>query len=161
MKKLMALVLALCCVLGLGGCDKTAPDYVEPNFTEQPVIEGNLYSDFEGISARIGGLYVYPDKTTLTVTWINRTEHPAIYGKAYWIERLENSEWVTCALKENIFATVAYELRAGEMDNMAYTITDMYDISTPGTYRFLSTCSVDVGEEKQTDCSLWAEFIIE
>jgi hypothetical protein len=79
----------------------------------------------------------------------------------YWIERLENGEWVDCSLQENVFLTIGYLLKANTDVSKEYTLTDMYGISIPGTYRFLSTCSVDMGDEKPTECSVWSEFVVE
>lgn len=163
MKKFIALVLALICVLGLVGCNNqhTYPEYEEPSFTEKDVISGNNYSDFDGISIQASGMYIYPDKTTIVINWKNDTEYSVIYGEPYSIERLENGEWVSCSLKDNVFAEITYELRAKKLDSKEYTLTGMYEVSKPGTYRFLSTCSVDTGEEKSTECSVWVEFILE
>ena len=161
MKKLMALFLALVCLLGLVGCNNTQPEYEEPNFIEKQTIVGNDYSDFDGISIQASGIYIHPDKTTIIINWRNDTEYSVIYGEAYSIERLENGEWVSCSLKDNSFTAIAYELPAKKLDSKGYTLTGMYDVSKPGTYRFLSTCSVDTGEEKSTECSVWAEFMLE
>ena len=161
MKKLIALVLALVFVLALVGCNKRQPEYKEPNFTEKQTISGNDYSDFNGISIQASGIYIFPDKTTIVITWENDTEYSVIYGEPYSIERLENGEWINCSLKDNSFSDIAYELRAKELDSKEYTLTGMYEVNEPGTYRFLSTCSVDTGEEQLAECSVWAEFRIE
>ena len=161
MKKLIALGLVLTCVFALVGCNNSQPEYDEPNFTEIQTATGNTYSDFDGISIQASGIYIHPDKTTIIINWRNDTEYSVIYGEAYAIERFENGKWVSCALKDNFFNAIAYELRAKELDSKGYTLTGMYEVSTPGTYRFLSTCSVYAGEEKPTECSVWAEFTIE
>ena len=164
MKKLIALVLATVCVLALVGCNNTQPEYEEPNFTdfiEKQTIVSNDYSDFDGISIQASGIYIYPDKTTIVINWSNDTAYSVKYGKSFEIERLENGEWLSCALMDTAFDAIAYELRAKELDSKAYTLTEMYDVSKPGTYRFLSTCSVDIGEGKSTECSVWSEFILE
>lgn len=163
MRKLTAFVLAVVCVLGMVGCNNSQPiypDYEEPNFTEKQTIVSNNYSDFEGISIQASGIYIYPDKTTIVVNWQNETAYSVMYGKTHWIERLENDQWVRCSLMDDVFPSI-YELRAKELDCKEYAFTDVYDVSKPGTYRFLSTCSVDIGEGKTTECSVWAEFILE
>ena len=158
MKKLMALVLAMVCVLALVGCNNSRPEYEEPNFTEIQTATSDTYSDFDGISIQASGIYISPDKTTIVINWRNDTEYSVIYGEEYSIERLENGEWVSCAIKDNSFTAIAYELPAKKLDSKAYTLTGMYDVSKPGTYRFLSTCGVNTGKEKTTECSVWAEF---
>ncbi len=161
MKKLIAFVLALVCVLGLVGCNNSQPEYEEPNFTEKQTIVSNDYSDVDGISIQASGIYIYPDKTTIVINWRNDTAYSVKYGESFEIEHLKNGEWVSCALKDPAFDAIAYELRAKELDSKGYTLTGMYEVSESGTYRFLSTCSVDMGEEKTTECSVWAEFILE
>lgn len=162
MKKYIALFLTLVCVLGLIGCKRIYPKYIEPDFTEHPIVKGNTHADISGVFVQIHGIYTFPDQTTkLTVAWINETDRPIMYGETYWIERLENGQWVDCSIKENVFATTAHELQANKSVYKSYALTNVYDISASGTYRFRSSCSVDVGDGKQTACSLWAEFIIE
>lgn len=162
MRKFLVLALILVCVLGMVGCNYKPdyPEYEEPDFTEKEVISSKTYSDVKGISVQASGIYIHPDKTTIVINWENETTYSVIYGEQYWIERLENGEWVSCSLKDNVFRDITYELRAKELDSKAYLLTDMYEISKSGTYRFLSTCSVDMGEEKATECSVWAEFIL-
>lgn len=161
MKKLITLVLATVCVLALVGCNNTRPEYEEPNFTEKQTIVGNNYSDFDGISIQASGIYINPDKTTIVINWRNDTAYSVKYGESFEIERLENGEWISCALMDTAFDAIAYELRAKELDSKEYTLTEMHDVSKPGTYRFLSTCSVEIDEGKSTECSVWAEFILE
>lgn len=161
MKKMIALVLALVCILGLVGCNNSQPEYDEPNFTEMHTASGNTYSDFEGISIQASGAYIYPDKTTIVINWSNDTECSAIYGEQYSIERLENDQWVSCLIDDNDLTDIDYELRAKELDSKEYILTDADEVIKPGTYRFLSTCNVDMGKEQSTECSVWVEFIIE
>lgn len=150
MKKHIVLVLMLICTLCLSGCT---------NRKKQSFDVGDSYSDIEGLSVEVAALYKYPDKTTLSVSWSNKSDFTITYGNMYWIERLENGEWVDCSLKDNIFTLIGYLLNPNETINKEYILTDMYDISKTGTYRFLSTCHLDTGDQK--DYTVWAEFIIE
>ena len=158
MKKLIALVLALVCVFGLVGCNNSQPEYEEPNFTEIQTVSGNNYSDFDGISIQASGMYIYPDKTTIGINWRNDTEYSAIYGEQYSIELLENGKWVSCFIDDNDLTDIDHELRAKELDSKEYILIDTDEVIKPGTYRFLSTCIVDTGEEQSIECSVWAEF---
>ena len=83
MKKLIALALAMVCVLALVGCNNSQPEYEEPNFTEIQTATGDTYSDFDGISIQASGIYISPDKTTITINWRNDTAYSAIYGETY------------------------------------------------------------------------------
>ncbi len=152
MKKSLVLFLSLVCVLCLIVCNNILP--------EKKSVSNNVsYSDVEGVFIEIESMCIYPDITTLIISWNNNTKHTVTYGEMYWIERLENGEWVGCSLKDNIFTLVGYTLNASEKVDKEYRITDRFDISNPGTYRFRSTCSLGMGDKK--DCSVWAEFVIE
>ena len=155
MKKLIAVILSLVCVVCVVGfiVYNTLPK-------KYPVSNGVLHSDIEGVFVEIDGIYKYPDITALGVTWNNQTEYTISYGNAFGIERLENGEWVDCSLKSNVFTLTGYSLNSNEKVEKKYRITDMYDISKSGTYRFLATCSrMDINEGKSY--SVWAEFVIE
>lgn len=152
MKKLIVLVLSLIFVLCLIAYINTLPK-------KQSLTIGDSYSDVEGIFVEIEGINIYSDITSLSVLWNNKTVHRVTYGNNYSIERLENGEWVDCSLKDNIFTLIGYELKANETINKEYRLTDMYDISKSGTYRFRSSCHLNMGYNKE--CNVWAEFIVE
>ena len=163
MKKMAALFFVLVFLLGTVGCNPqpTQPEQAAPDFTEQSVIIRDSHSDVEGLSVQVDGIYHDSDKTTLVVSWNNTTEHTVTYGEMFGIERLENDEWVDCALGENVFIMIGYLLEANKAVNKEYTLTGLFDVSQPGTYRFLSTCSVDMDGELPTTCTVWAEFMVE
>ncbi len=156
MKKLISLILSLVCV----GCVVGFIVYNNSLPKKYPVSNGDSHSDIEGVFVEIDCIYKYPDITSLGVTWNNQTEYTISYGEDFGIERLENGEWVDCSLKSNIFTLMGYSLNSNEKVEKEYRITDMYDISKSGTYRFLATCSrMDINEGKSYP--VWAEFVIE
>ena len=128
---------------------------------EKQIAAGNNDSDFNGISIQASGIYIYPDKTTIVIHWKNDTEYSAIYGEQYSIERLENDQWANCLKEDHSVVDIDHELRAKELDRKEYILTCMDEGINPGTYRFLSTCIVDTGEEQSAECSVRVEFIIE
>jgi len=82
------------------------------------------------------------------------------YGEPYAIERLEGSQWVSCAKQEEtVFITIGYLLEPGKEHTKTYRISDLFDVSKPGTYRFKTTCYV-AAKGKSEDCTLWAEFAV-
>ena len=161
MKKQILLILVLAYIFAMVGCNNTTPDITESVSTELHVFNRVSHSDVVGIQLEVAHICKYADKTTLVVSWNNTTEHMVTYGKMYWIERLENGEWVDCSLNENVFPAIGYLLNANTAVQEEYILTNMYDVSIPGTYRFLSSCSVDMGDEKPTECSVWSEFVVE
>ena len=119
------------------------------------------YSDFAGIYVQVTDIYVDSEKATMTVSWNNETDLSVTYGEMFRIERLENGEWTDCSLNENSFIAIAYLLNSNESVSKEYNLTDMYDVSKPGTYRFHAACTVAADNEQPSPCSVWTEFIIE
>lgn len=133
---------------------------------ELPTEENDIFnrvwhSDFTGVYVQVLDISNDAEKATMLVSWNNETDYTVTYGEMFWIERLENGEWVDCSLAEITYLTIGYLLDSNETDKKEYTLTDKYDLSKPGTYRFCSTCSVDTGDEQPITCSLWTEFFVE
>lgn len=122
-----------------------------------PVSKGVTHSELTGVTVEIDGMYKHSDMTTLAVSWHNKTGKPIFYGELFAIERLEKGEWVDCALKEHNSILIGYTLQANKSVRKEYRISDWYDVTVPGTYRFRSSCHAEAGE----DSSVWAEFTIE
>ena len=161
MKRLFACLLML--AFGLTGCKSVGQNPEDPMFVQLPMTAGQVHTDYEGVEIRLTGLQYYPDEgTTLFVTWDNKTEHDVIYGAAYTIERLDGEEWVSCAKQEELsFIEIAYELKAGRQTNKSYDLTNTYDVSIPGAYRFQTVCYVHENGESSVQCELTAEFTVD
>ena len=164
MKKAILLFCSLAMLLGLAGYRQDPVHGSQA--TEQislTITPGESYTDFENIGIRI----VAPDgqenidKAALTVEWKNGSQYDAIYGSGYLIEHLEGENWVSCAMRDDlIWTAIAYTLDAGMVRSETYTLTDAFDISTPGQYRFKSECYVHESTEQSTKCELVAEFTV-
>lgn len=150
MKRLMSFVLI--CVLCLTSCNTRM-------YKEQSVVVRDAHSDVGDISIEIKGLHVYSDFTALAVVWKNDTKYALTYGESYIIERMEEGEWVDCSLRTNVHILIGYTLEPNDSVEKDYRLTDAYDISKPGLYRFRSGCSVEMPVAKE--CSVWAEFLVE
>ena len=154
-RKFLCIVLGVAFLLCLAGCNQKVSEEHHTGFTETGAIE------IEGISVSASMIKVNSDKTVIDINWHNDTDYSAMYGEMYWIQRLVNEEWVSCAISEPIFATITFELPSKEYSYKSYAISDLYDVSQPGTYRFLSTCTVNMGKDKSQTCSASCEFVIE
>ena len=153
-KKMVATILAIVCAFAMISCHHSPTEQID-------TVSNKSYSDFEGISVEISDLCISPGKTSLTVLWSNSTEYTAVYGDVYRIQRLEKDEWVDCSLGVNVFNMVGYLLTPNETADKEYDLTQQYDISQAGTYRFIADCSVETSDEHSTDCSVWAEFRVQ
>lgn len=154
-KRSLCVLLGVVFLLCFAGCNQKVSEEDLGGFTEKETTE------IDGISVSASMIKAYSDKTVIDINWHNDTDYPAMYGETYWIQRLENGEWVSCAISEPIFATIAFELPPKEYSYKSYTVSDLYDVSQSGTYRFVSTCTVNTGEEKSQTCSVSCEFVIE
>lgn len=154
-RKLLCVVLGVAFLFCLAGCNQKVSEENHTGFME------NGATEIEGLSVSVSMIKANSDKTMIDINWHNDTDYSAMYGEMYWIQRLVNEEWVDCAISEPIFATIAFELPSKEYSYKSYSISDLYDVSQPGTYRFLSTCTVNMGEEKSKTCAVSCEFVIE
>ena len=161
MKNLLAAMLACVLLVSLAGCRTSGPK-VDPDIAPLAMTPGETSTGYDGVEIQLGSLSRNEmEQVTLTVTWNNQTEYDAIYGSSYIVERLEGNEWVSCAVLDNIaFDAIAYELKAGQSREETYFLTQIYDVSTPGTYRFRTDCFVQDNAEQGTKYDLTAEFTL-
>ena len=101
------------------------------------------------------------DSETVTVKWVNSTSDEVVYGEPYDIERLENSEWISCAKTETFFNLPGYSLRAGKSAEKEYGLSN-FDLTQPGEYRFVADYHFDKDRPITEDKSytVWAVFTI-
>ncbi len=159
MKKILALTLALVLTLSLAACAQTdGHDHTESTTAQIPFVAGAFSSDMEDIFVRLNGIYTDNGETDLVVTWFNESEFSVTGGDVYDIQRLENGDWVSCALQDSTATPVV--LSPGKITNKRYEITDLYDLTIPGAYRYLTSCQVSQGNGMQKECNMWAQFEI-
>ena len=163
MKKILAILLAGVLLLGLVGCQESNPKLNDPSFAPLTITPGEATSNYDGIEIQIDSLNWHKDekKTTLVVAWNNQTKYEVTYGASFAIERLDGDKWVNCAIPDDpTFIAIGYLLPAGKLKNETYNLTDLFDVSSPGTYRFKTDCYVPDKAEKSTKCELVAEFTV-
>ena len=149
--------------MGLVGCQESNPKLNDPSFAPLTITPGEATSNYDGIEIQIDSLNWHKDekKTTLVVAWNNQTKYEVTYGASFAIERKDGDEWVSCAIPDDpVFIAIGYLLPAGKLKNETYNLTDLFDVSSPGTYRFKTDCYVPDKAEKSTKCELVAEFTV-
>ena len=162
MKKVFAIILAGALLLGLAGCQNSVPKLNDPSFAPLAMTPGETYTSYEGIEIQVDSLNWHEgnQKSSLVVAWNNQTKYEVTYGASFAIERLEGEEWVSCAIRDDlVFIAIAYLLPAGQTTKKTYTLTDMFDVTSPGTYRFITDCYVACSD-KHIKCQLTAEFTV-
>ena len=150
-------------LLGLVGCNSTNPKLQDPSYTPLDMTPGETHTSYEGVEIQIDSLNWHEGnlKSSLVVAWNNETKYEVTYGASFEIERLDGEEWVSCAIPDDlVFIAIGYLLPAGKMKNETYTLTDMFDVTSPGTYRFKTDCYVSDNAEQGTKCELTAEFTL-
>ncbi len=158
MKRLFLFLLAISLLAGCASTPQT-PQTMPP--TLPAVTVGESHTEFPGVALQIVDLKREEKKTTLSVLWRNETDYDVTYGASYEIQRLEGDVWVSCAMREDIaFNLLAYCLMSGQSNTEIYDLTGLYDITQPGTYRFVTDCFVYNDPEASTKCQLSAEFAV-
>lgn len=165
MKRIIAFVLSILLLVGLTACNQNVGRHADGIIkADKATIEiGKTHTTFEGMEINIVNAIWNDKETKLDVNWINKTGYDVVYGSSYDIERENNGEWSSCVSIENLaFNSVGYELKAGATQNKTYALTDIFDISQNGKYRFTSDCFVyDKGRGgESTECKMWAEFTV-
>ena len=163
MKRIFAILLATTLIIGLVGCQSSNPKLNDPSFAPLAMTPGESYTSYEGIEIQIDSLNWLEgnQKSSLVVVWNNQTQYEVTYGASFAVERLDGEDWVSCAIPDDlVFIAIGYLLPAGKMKNETYTLTDMFDVTSPGTYRFKTDCYVSDNAEQGTKCELTAEFTL-
>lgn len=165
MKRIMAFVLSVLLLVGLTACNQGDKPPADGKLTlEKATIEiGASHTDFDGMEIQIVNAIWNDKETKLDVNWINKTGYDVMYGSSYNIEHENNGEWSSCVALDNLaFNSIGYELKAGTTQKKTYGLTDVFDISQNGKYRFTTDCFVyDKGRGgESTECKMWAEFTV-
>ena len=103
---------------------------------------GETNTDFDGVSVRILNIAEDEGKTQLNVSWVNKTFYEVVYGESYDIEREQNGKWSSCAINGLNFTAIGYKLGRKATQTKSYTLSNSFDISENGKYRFVTDCSV-------------------
>lgn len=165
MKRIVSVLLLIMMLCTLAACDRGEylPENAKISLDKAVVEIGETHSGFEGMSIRITDIVWNDDEIKLYVDWINETVYDALYGEMFTVEREINGDWISCQTLDNLaFTSIGYELKSGITQNKTYSLTDTFDISQNGKYRFKTDCLVyDKGRGGEyTECELWAEFTV-
>ncbi len=154
MKKITLLIISLILLVSLCACKRDITD--EPAVELNPTGIESEYSDIEGVRIRIPKSMFEPAPENLEVIWINDTDKELVFGEVFSVEKYTAEGWKS-VVKENIaFSLIAYILPANSKQIKEYSVKDRFDISDEGTYRFISSCTVD-----DKKCSVWATFVVD
>ncbi len=165
MKRIMAFVLSALLLVGLTACNQNVGRHADGIIkADKATIEiGKTHTDFEGMNIQIVNVVWNDEETKLDINWINETGYDVVYGSSYDIERENNGEWSSCVALDNLaFNSIGYELKSGVTQKKTYALTDIFDISQNGKYRYTTECFVyDKGRGgESTECKMWVEFTV-
>ena len=158
MRRLLVLSLMAVMLVSLVGCVAAQP---ETENISPEIVPGQSSTDYTGMEIRVESFDYHKDTGTfLTVLWDNQTQYEVFYGEVFTIERLDGKEWVSCSISEDlVFDLLAYQLKAGKTATKTYYLTNIFDVSSPGTYRIKTNCEIGVSD-KYRKCHLTAEFAV-
>ena len=95
---------------------------------------------------------------SLEVTWHNNTQYEVLYGDAFFLEYLEDGQWVKIEPYENTgFHSIGYMLQPNSKAAKTYSLPWIYDVSRYGTYRLKVSCRL-YDNAHGTEQLLHAEF---
>ena len=165
MKRIMALVVSVLLLVGLTACNQNVGRHADGIIkADKATIEiGSTHTAFDGMEIQIVNAVWNDEETKFDVNWINKTGHEVVYGDSYDIEREDGDKWTSCVTIDNLaFYSIGYELKSGVTQKKTYKLTDIFDISENGKYRFTTDCFVyDKGRGgESTECELWVEFTV-
>lgn len=118
--------------------------------------------EFTSLEAEEVGLKITQidtDADMLTVALSNYTDQYLTYGSGYDIERETEDGWVSCAVEEMGWDTALYILEPEDTVTQECWVGG-FDLSEPGTYRFVKFCNLYM-EEDSTPCRVVAKFTVE
>lgn len=99
-------------------------------------------------------------RESLAVTWYNKTPHRVLYGDAFYLEYLEDGQWVPVEPKENTgFTSIGYVIEPNTIASKTYALPWIYDVTRYGTYRLKVNCLL-YDTIKGTEQWLTAEFTL-
>lgn len=165
MRKIIAILLAILLLGMLASCNQNVGRHAEGIIkADKATIEiGKTHTTFEGMNVQIVNAIWNDEEIKFEVKWNNETSYDVVYGEYYKIEKETNGEWESCVTLDNLaFTDIGYELSAKSSQKQTYNLTDMFDISENGKYRFTTDCSVyENGRGAgSTECEMWAEFTV-
>lgn len=165
MKRIIAIVLSVLLLSFLAACgqDIQLPVDGKMKLDKATIKIGGTHTDFEGMNVQIVNAIWNDKEIKLDVNWINKTSYDVVYGESYDIEKQIDGEWKSCVTLDNLgFNDIGYELKAKATQKQTYNLTDKFDISQNGKYRFTTYCHVyDKGRGGESQkCELWAQFSV-
>lgn len=165
MKRIIAIVLSVLLLSFLAACGQDIQLPADGKMKlDKAIIEiGGTHTDFEGMNVQIVNAIWNDEEIKLDVNWINKTSYDVVYGESYDIEKQTDGEWKSCVTLDNlVFNDIGYELKAKATQKQTYNMTDLFDISQNGQYRFTTYCHVyDKGRGGESQkCELWAQFSV-
>ena len=165
MKRVISALLSFLLLGCLTACDQGVGQSKNGNIQSGTLgaANGETHTDFDGVSIRILNLAEDEGKPQLNISWVNETPYEVVYGESYDVEREQNGKWTSCAINgELYFTAIGYELGRKATQTKTYNLSNSFDISENGKYRFVTDCSVyDKGcGGERTKCKLWAEFTV-
>jgi len=154
--KMLTILLAAAMLLSLCACSTQAPEETQPVILQSATGSTTV----EGVEIGLAGIRRTAGDTVLQITWKNNTPYQVLYGDVFWLQIQKDGQWESLNVNENTaFHTVGYMLQPRTTANKNYTTSWLYGTLQPGTYRFLTNCTVYETEEGRT-CDLYVEFTL-
>lgn len=175
MKKLFCFFLVSALLLGLFGCAQVPAEAPSPSSptpdiptTEKPAadvpttsVPVTVPSQSATLDSPVRLEFSGLEDGVVYINWVNCGDYDILFGEEFHIYRLEGEEWVSCLTCEDLaFTAIGYILQPGSPWLCDYNTSGCFDLSIPGTYRFVSDCFPDdIGPSQTFD--VFCEFTVE
>ena len=155
MKKLIALVLTLVCVLGLVGCSQIQQDedIAGSDKSEQ-------YVDPNGLGIEMTLQLISATNAMIVFTLHSNNESDEAWtGAAYWLEKEENGSWepVPAITDEIVWFADTYTIKANVKTEIPVDLSNLYGELEPGKYRI----GKEVLGKRESEHSSWYTYYAE
>lgn len=154
--KFMTILLMAAMLLTLCACNTQKPEETQPVILQSSIGSTTV----EGIEIALVGINRTAEDTVLQITWKNSTPYQVLYGDVFFLQVLKDGQWESMTTKPNTaFHSIGYMLQPRSTAAKNYSTAWIYGTLNPGTYRFLTDCTVYETEEGRT-CDLYVEFTL-
>lgn len=160
-KRFIPAALAVLLALSMAGCAASNYRLADDSAATSALSPGATHTDAEGVGIEIQNVIRDGEEVSLEILWHNDTAHDVTFGAAFTVERQVGGQWQDCSKADTYFIEIACVLPAKGEYLKEYTLSEIYDISQPGKYRFRTSCHVPTGEDGTQNCQVWAEFTVE
>ena len=115
------------------------------------------FTDFPGVYPTLNSAEINEEGVvSFNVNWHNETDKSASFGEMFRVEYFSENEYVDITPKNAVWHTIAYLLKPDAVIPLTFSVLGL-DLSLNGSYRFVTTISIDGENEYSYECGFTFE----